>query len=208
MPVNINPSLGDEIYQRQQYQKGGIGRWYWNYRDRKIISFLKDKKSIIDLGCGEGITLERLVKEFPDKDIRGIDYCRENIEICGKHNLPVEYGSAYDIKVRDNSVDCVVFAEIIEHLDDPEKALREIYRILNNNGLLLLLFPNDKFFRMARILTFKFKEARYDPGHLRQWTPKEMQDLLKKIEFKIVKTKNIPFLFWITSPHCLVVAKK
>ncbi|MFH1457033.1 MAG: class I SAM-dependent methyltransferase [Patescibacteria group bacterium] len=208
MPVNINSFSNNEIYQRKQYQKRGIGRWYWNYRDRQILSFIKNKQSIIDLGCGEGITLEKLIKKFPDKDIRGIDYCRENIEICKKHRLPVEHGSVYDLKIKDNSINCIVFLEVIEHLDDPQRALSEIYRVLKKNGLLLLIFPNDKIFRIARILIFKFKEAFYDPGHTKQWTPKKIKKVLKKLDFKIIKINNMPFFFWSLSLHCLVVVRK
>lgn len=208
MPVDHGLSSKNIIYQRSQYQKGGLGKQYWDYRDRQALSFIKDEQSIIDIGCGEGITLKKLIKKFPDKNIRGIDYSRENVGICKKHGLPVKYGSVYDLKIEDNSVDCVIFLEVIEHLNNPRKALKEIHRILKKNGLLILLFPNDKIFKIARILTFKFKEAFYDPGHTEQWTPKEIKKTLGKLSFKIIKIKNIPFFSWAVSLHCLVVARK
>ena len=42
MPVNINSSPDNEVYQREQYRKGGFGKWYWDYRDKQIISFIKN----------------------------------------------------------------------------------------------------------------------------------------------------------------------
>ena len=207
-PVNFLSKSEDYISQRDQYQKGGLGRWYWDYRDEKAISCIQDKHSILDICCGEGITLEKLIKRFPDKDIKGIDYIQRNVEICKKHKLPVEYGSVYDLKISDNSVDCVIFLEVIEHLTDYKKALREIYRVLKHNGSLIIIFPNDLTFKLARILTLKFKEAFYNPGHVRQWAPKIMEETLKRLGFKILKTKNIPFYFWPCSLHCLIAARK
>ena len=162
----------------------------------------------MDIGCGEGITLEKLIKRFPDKTIKGIDYIQENIEICRKHGLPVEQGSVYDLKINDNSIDCVIFLEVIEHLTDYKKALREIFRVLKTDGSLIMIFPNDKIFKIARILTFKFKEAFYNPGHVKQWTPKKMKRALEQLRFKVLKIENMPFYFWFSSLHCLIVAQK
>jgi len=207
-PVNFSSRLEDHIFQREQYKKGGFGCWYWDYRDKKIISYIKNEHIILDIGCGEGITLEKLIKKFPNKDIKGIDYIQENVEICKKYGLPVEYGSVYNLKIENNSVDYVVFLEVIEHLTDYKKALQEICRVLKPNGSLILIFPNDRIFKMARILTLKFKEAFYDPGHLKQWTPRTIKKELKEDGFVISRIKNLPFYFWPFSLHCLVVANK
>jgi len=50
MPVTGGKKT-QEISQRAQYQKGGIGRWYWNFRDRSFLPLLKGT-IILDLGCG------------------------------------------------------------------------------------------------------------------------------------------------------------
>jgi len=207
-PVNFSSESKDHISQRGQYKKGGLGRWYWDYRDKKIISYIKDEHKILDIGCGEGITLEKITKTFPSKNIKGIDYIKENVEICKKHGLPVEYGSVYDLKIEDNSIDSVVFLEVIEHISDYKKALQEISRVLKPNGSLILIFPNDRIFKIARILTLKLREAFYDPGHIKQWTPKLIKESLKREGFTVSKINNLPFYFWLFSLHCLVIARK
>ena len=83
MPVDPGYHRYPPLIQREQYAKGGIGRWYWDYRDRIIFNFIRpNDQDILDLGCGEGITLERLIKHFPGRNIHGIDILPENIEIC------------------------------------------------------------------------------------------------------------------------------
>ena len=120
MPVDVNLSKDGMIYQREQYQKGGIGRRYWDYRDEQILKFLKDSKTIIDIGCGEGILMDKMVQRFPEKRVFGIDPSPENADICKTHNLDVYSGSVYELPLADASVDCVLFIEVIEHLDNPE----------------------------------------------------------------------------------------
>src|SRR4030042_6697290 len=154
------------LRQREQYAKGGIGKMYWDFRDRQTLSYISEEKIIVDVGCGEGITLEKLVKKFPDRKIAGIDYSPENVEVCKEHKLPAHIGNAYKLDFKEGSVDCCLFMEVIEHLMDPLKALREIHRIMCKEGILLLVFPNDLPFKIARLTCLKFQEAYTPSGHV------------------------------------------
>ena len=197
-----------ELLQREQYAKGGIGRWYWDYRDRRILSYIQEEKDILDLGCGEGITLEKILRQFPDRNVLGIDYAEENVSICKEHYLPVRQGSAYALELDDHSWDCCLFLEVVEHLPEPQKALREIHRVLRRGGLLLIIFPHDWLFKVARLSFFKFKEAFAPSGHVKQWTPGEMRQTLKQVGFEVEDEISLPFHFWWCSLHCLVIARK
>ena len=209
MPINAyQTGPMQSIYQRQQYAKGGFGRWYWDWRDKIVFSYIDDSKDhhILDLGCGEGITLERLKCLYPNKDIVGIDLDPENIIICEQYNLPVKFGDLYSLDISDNCFDVVLFLEVLEHLHHPDLALKEIKRILRPGGKIITLFPYDFNFYLARLATLKFKEAGYDPGHLCQWTPKKVTAALKPLGFSVTSTRNIPFYFRALSLHGLVVA--
>jgi len=208
MPVDVNLPKEGMIFQREQYQKGGVGRLYWDYRDSEILKYIEDEKIIVDIGCGEGILMEKIIQRLPDVKVFGIDLSFENVSICKEHGLKVCSGSVYGLPLDDSSLECVLFIEVIEHLDEPESAIKEINRVLKKDGFLILLFPHDSFFKLARILTFKFREAFYNAGHVRQWTPKEMVGLLESSGFRIVSKKNIPFYIWSISLHCLIVAKR
>lgn len=209
MPVNLREESEKPLYQREQYAKGGLGRLYWDYRDRIVLSCLaaQDKK-IVDVGCGEGITLEKVLRLYPDNDVVGIDALRENVDICLRHNLPARQGDVYHLDMADNSVDTVFLVEVIEHLEDSEKAIREIHRVLKVSGKLIVVFPNDRFFKLCRLLTLKFREVVYDPGHVMQWTPKAMRGSLEGNGFSIFFSKRIPFVFWSVSLHGVIGAVK
>jgi len=206
MPVDFDL----KVYQREQYLKGGIGRAYWDYRDRITLSYLdKNDKTIVDVGCGEGITLGRMKERYPASKVFGIDFLNENISICRKYNLDVVRGDIYNLSdINSGSIDAIIFMEVIEHLDYPDIAMGEIHRILKKSGKVIIVFPNDVVFKVARILTFRFKEAFYDVGHKRQWSPQEIQEFIKSHGFDIVVKKNIPFYFWCISLHGLIVGRK
>lgn len=197
-----------ELLQREQYAKGGIGRWYWDYRDRRTFSYIREEKDILDLGCGEGVTLEKILRKIPGRNVLGLDPSVEKVRICNEHQLPARQGSAYALDLEDRSWDCCFFLEVIEHLLEPQKALREIHRVLRKGGLLFIIFPHDWLFKVARLTFLKFKEAFSPSGHVKQWTPARMRRALKEAGFEVQDEIPLPFHFWWCSLHCLVVARK
>ncbi len=209
MPVTKFNKNQETIYQREQYAKGGIGRWHWDKRDQLVLNLVRSTDlTIVDIGCGEGITLEKIHRLFPDRKVLGIDILPENIDICRQQGCNIKQGDVYKLPLPSESVDFVLFMEVIEHLKDSEIAIQEIRRVLVPGGRLVLVFPNDKVFKIARILTLKFQEATYDPGHVRQWKPYDMRNFLNNEGFTPAFLRNIPFYFWPVSLHCVMAADK
>lgn len=207
MPVDTGLNKEGMIYQREQYAKGGLGVRYWDYRDRVAFQYVTGN-NILDAGCGEGITLEKLTRLFPDRQVVGIDTEPENLEICRRHQLRAQEGSLYALPFADAALDTVLFSEVIEHLDAPEKALSEIYRVLRPGGRVIIIFPNDRTFMLARLAMGMVREALYDPGHVRQWTPRQIRQALSDAGFLPFTARSIPFSFWPISLHHIVVAHK
>ena len=209
MPVTELNQLQKTIYQRDQYAKGGLGRWHWDKRDQFALNLVRSfDRALVDIGCGEGVTLEKMHRLFPDKKVLGIDILSENIEICKRHGCKAGIGDVFDLQLSSASIDFVLFMEVIEHLEHFESAIQEIHRILVPNGRLVIVFPNDKVFKIARILTLRFSEAAYDPGHVRQWTPHDMRYFLNSQGFTPSFSRNIPFYLWPVSLHCIMAAEK
>jgi len=53
-----------------------------------------------------------------------------------------------------------------------------------------------------------WKEAFYDTGHLRQWTPSDMDGTLAANGFKVVRHRSLPLPVFRLALHHLVVAEK
>ncbi len=197
------------VYQREAYKNSFITRLYWDFKDKKIISKIPStSQKILDLGCGEGILLERLIKIYPCAEIQGYDLNEENIKICKKFKLPVKKRDICNLDVANNSVDCVLFIEVIEHMHNYEDALKEIYRVLKPGGKLILMYPNDRVFKFLRMIMLRFKEANFDYGHVMQWHPEIILSICKKLGFNNIYHEFLPFYYWNLSLHALVNMQK
>lgn len=210
MPVN-EKAVGEphQLLQREQYAAGGLGRRYWDHRDRIALSLLRAvDKRILDVGCGEGITLERAIHAFPQRQITGIDIMPENVRICRERSLPVNPGDVRKLGSPSGCLDAVLLMEVIEHLEEPQTAILEIRRVLRPGGIVIVVYPNDRFFRLARVATLRIKEAKYDPGHVRQWTPGDLRVFLEQMDFVVTDSKVIPFGLWPICLHGVMAAVK
>jgi ubiquinone/menaquinone biosynthesis C-methylase UbiE len=197
------------LSQRKQYSKGGIAARYWDHRDHVIFSKIHaGSQSILDAGCGEGITLEKLRKQFPENKILGIDLSLQKVTICRSFGLDAIQGDLSMMSIRDNMFDTCILSEVIEHLSQFEQVLGEIRRILKRGGRLIVVIPNDWVFFIARILFCKFKEAFYKSGHVRQWTPKTLVKTLQTEGFQLISQTKIPFRYWPISLHAVVAVEK
>jgi ubiquinone/menaquinone biosynthesis C-methylase UbiE len=104
----------------------------------RVFEYLKNRKRILDVGCGVG----ELMCRAPEK-IEGIDIDKGKIEICKKAGLRAMEGNVLDLPYDDESFDCVHASHIIEHLTPKElhTALSEMDRVLQPAGLLIIRSP-------------------------------------------------------------------
>jgi SAM-dependent methyltransferase len=181
-----------EISQREQYSKGGVGRWFWDLRDRAVLDNVTGAR-ILDAGCGEGVTLQKLLAQYPNANITGVDIDPQNVQICRDHSLPVRQGSTYELPFEDGAFDCCLLLEVIEHLDEPERALKELARVTRPGGRLIVLYPVDWAYFLARIACFRFKEAMFDPAHLRQWNFRHLRKAFAETGWTLTAKHRLPF---------------
>lgn len=83
---------------------------------------------LIDIGCGTK----------PYKDLFA-SYVTEHIGVDHKDTLHNKanidrFGTAYDIPAEDGEFDCTLCTAVLEHLEEPEQALRECFRVLKQGG--------------------------------------------------------------------------
>jgi len=132
----------NEFYKNEQ---ASFTSWY-SFMLPELIKKLKNDSKILELGCGQSKGLRYLVSHsyIKQENIYGIDQSDVAIEFL-KKKLPkanLEQGDIYSLKFKDETFDYVLMMEVIEHLEDPFKALKEVKRVLKPSGELIISFPN------------------------------------------------------------------
>ncbi|MBI2028478.1 MAG: methyltransferase domain-containing protein [Candidatus Levybacteria bacterium] len=160
-----------------------------------LVSLIKplNPKTVLDAGCGEGFTMNNLIKNNIGENVEGIEFSEETITIGKKlfPDLKIKRGSIYSIPYPNNFFDLVVCTEVLEHLDSPQRALKEILRISTKD--VVISVPNEPFFMLSNFLRGKnISRLGNDPGHINHWTIISFINLLKKHGLKIKKIK-LPF---------------
>lgn len=164
-----------------------------------LISLVKSLKpeTILDAGCGEGFTMDTLSKNRIAERIEGVEYSKESI-ILGKKlfpNLTFRQGTVYKLPYKDNSFDLIICTEVLEHLEESAKALREMLRV--SKKYLIVSVPNEPFFMLSNFLRGKnLSRLGNDEGHINHWNPLSFKRYLEKNGIKIKEIK-LPFP-WIT----------
>jgi 2-polyprenyl-3-methyl-5-hydroxy-6-metoxy-1,4-benzoquinol methylase len=207
MPIDYKPT-STQVSQRDVFARNSLARRYRDFIEAAVVNELQGAPSILDIGCGEGILLENLTARFPDKRLAGVDLSEENVKICRSLGLDVTLSDASDLKVPSDSFHACVLMSVLEHVESPGKSLREAWRVLQPGGRIVVLLPNDRFFKFARYLFLRFKEAREDYGHVSDWDPRRIRKELGSAGFDVIKGRNLPGPFWFQSFHHLSIGLK
>lgn len=165
---------------------------FYNY----LIATIKDFEieSVLDVGCGEGFTLNKLSEEGIGKKLEGVDFLKTAIDLGKKAHpkLTLNQGNIYKLEYKNNSFDLVMATEVLEHLEDPRKGLKELIRV--SKKYLLLSVPNEPFFMGANFLRGKnWSRWGNDIEHIQHWTSKRFQQFTtNNSQLSILKVRH-PF---------------
>ena len=118
-----------------------------NQRDKffkeKIVKILQEKKDIIDIGGGLRVDASK-ANRYDKKNIWLADYIEKvNYKILDKvaDYKPDIIGDIHNLPLPDSSVDAVICLAVLECVEEPLKAVKEIYRVLRPGGYCLIYVP-------------------------------------------------------------------
>ena len=120
----------------------------------KVISELVDEKSrVLDVGCGDGILMEYLLKNKV-VDVRGLEISKEKVKKCLSNGLAVVEGDAeYDLKqFPDLSFDYVILSQTLQAFMSPENVIKDLLRV---GKKVIVTIPNFGHWKVRLDLLFK-----------------------------------------------------
>lgn len=158
-----------------------------------FIERLDPKSTILDVGSGEGVFVERY--RAMGYQIFGVDFNYESAEVIPGDVLRLPFKTA--------SFDTVLFLDTLEHLShiDQPVALSEIRRIMRPNGRLLCSVPNLAHLNSRLRMLFRGQLDRADAAHdhLGERPYLENRELLSQAGFKISAAQGVtltpPFVY-------------
>jgi SAM-dependent methyltransferase len=188
---------------QQQYQKRGVNPDRWKAVQKHA------GRSVLDVGCGSGAYVLKL---HEDRKAAGVDY--QPFESWREAPECFQVSPADQLPFPDGSFETVLCFETLEHLPDPQKALRECFRVATRN--LILTVPNCQ-------ITPAMKESNLlyshwsDRTHIQFYDLNTIQDAVRAAGFQIAEARLINrinlmpfFLEWmgISRPRLRSVAKR
>lgn len=190
--VYINPRPAGNVL-KEKYEDGySLGYIAKKNSKRKrarkivkgILRFKKEGK-FLDIGCSAGFILEaaRMVGFEP----YGVELCPQGVKYAREElNLQVFAGYLEDASFPDNFFDVITMYNLLEHVPDPAKLLREICRILKENGLVEIWTPNVGHRRAKRM---GVNWPNFIPEHLIYYSLETLKRMLEKAGLCLYKNQ-------------------
>ena len=168
------------------------------YAHKSLRPVLERRGTVLDVGCSSGFLLGEIKSQYPQANLMGADYLPDIVSRCAV-KLPGVPMLQFDLRtcpLADNSLDAVVALNVLEHIDQDEKARAHIFRILKPGGVAHVEVP-------AGPALYDF----YDEVlmHHRRYGRKELIKKCKNAGFRLTRTFGIG---WVLCPMFFMVKKK
>lgn len=171
---------------------------------------LRDGERILDIGCGEGRHGWEAVKQY-DCVVCGMDLNRtslrkahlvfyqldEQAESRGRWLLA--NGDILRLPFKDKTFDKVICSEVLEHVPDDRQAIRELVRVLKDDGVLAVSVPSY----LPEAICWKLSKQYHNTpgGHIRIYKARELRSKLRQSNLAIFAERHkhaLHSFYWIS----------
>lgn len=182
-------------------------------RESIIREISNDLSLVLDVGCGNGWVSKKLIplgKKVISMDISSTNPINAIREVQHKNHAGL-IADVYNIPLKENSIDCIIVSEVLEHVPDPKAAIINLIKLLKPNGKLIITTPyNEKIEyylcvhcnmptpKFAHLHSFNEDSIiRFIPQTGVTWSSKKfINNYLSRIRSYII-LKFLPFNFWM-----------
>lgn len=172
--------------------------YYFSVRHDMIGLVPPGAKRILEVGCGGGATGKELKKRGIE-EIVGIEIIEDVARSARPHYDALHIGDveAMTLPYEAGHFDCVLYGDVLEHLRDPWKVLREHNRLVREEGTIIVSIPNVRHYRVIKRLAFRGQWEYRDDGimdrtHLRFFTLGTALAMIRNAGFEVTTTLKKP----------------
>ena len=167
---------------------------YYRHARSELIRLIPAKaRTILDVGCGSGMLGKKFKEDHNEATVWGIELDRvmaKKAESNLDRVLVGDVEAPADLLEEDRRFDCIIFADLLEHLKDPWSVLRKFSRHLTPEGRIVCSIPNIQHYKIIRdIIIDRWlyrEEGILDRDHLRFFTLTTIKNLFAVTGYKIL----------------------
>lgn len=158
-------------------------------------------KKVLDVGCSSGELGSKLKEKLNVEKVIGIEFNEDAAKIASKNLDEVFIGDAENINLpfENDYFDCIIYADILEHLINPWTVLQKHKKLLRSEGFIIVSIPNIRHIHtFSNLLRGNWKyvdRGIFDKTHLRFFTLKSITESLQDAGYSIVFLKRNYRLF-------------
>lgn len=170
-----------------------------NYSDNRIdiLNLIPDNtKIILDVGCSSG-NLGMGLKKDVNRVVYGVEPNKESAKEAEKKldKVFVQTAEEFLDSFNERKFDCIVFADVLEHLYDPWKVIEKTKKLLAKDGCIVASIPNIERYETFHEVFVNRKwpynsSGIFDSTHIRFFTIKNIHELFKKAGYDSIKTER------------------
>lgn len=156
--------------------------------------------NVLDIGPATGLFMT-LLRELGFERVEGLEISPVFRELLRSKNLKVHPGdiiSGEGLEQLSPPYDAVVMMEVLEHLENPDQALRNVKKLVAREGIVYLTVPicDCIFERLRRVksgMSRKEQILKVDETHVQAFTPESFKNLLAREGFELIELKRVSF---------------
>lgn len=167
---------------------------YYNYEKGFVHHLVPDGPNVVmDLGCAAGRLGKRLIELNKAAEVVGVEIFEPVAQEARKYYKEVHVGDIEEMNLNyAGHFDVVICGDVLEHLREPDKVIKQIHHWLKDGGTLICCLPNVRYWKVLRDLVFKgdfeyTSQGVLDQTHLRFYTTNSFRKLLRNSSFAVEK---------------------
>jgi len=178
-----------------RYDQGRVGYESRNplvrlFFRRKMEAVLKvtsnrGNTAVLDVGCGDGCLLLKLeggVKVGMDLSTTRLNRARSRVP-----DASFVHGDAEHLPFRESSFDLVMCLDVLEHLHNPQRCVRDLESSSREGGIILISIPNERLLSFSRFLTAKYPFSLRGHGHVHSIKPTEVAKFFNGAKLSLIR---------------------
>ena len=140
-------------------------------------------RSVLEVGCGDGFVLEAIADL--DVDLAGVEISEVRVARANARapRAKVVQGDARSLRFPPRSFDVTICTEVLEHVPQPEQAVRELERVTKRRGSIIVTVPNERNWRLGRAALLRFPIR--IPDHVNAFRVRDVNRLFARKPTKI-----------------------